>query len=170
MPVEDFSNIKIKYCWIKWKTQLSVFVYVEEYLNNPVLTITDQSISVTLKQIQNRFFFFNSKLETFKCLLLVCMHTHTYCIKWRTFVMPVVELYSNNVSTVSTYSFGQAEHGNFGLTVSGRWHLLCRYNELNCLNALPHCGHTWGRSSLCTVLCDWRTVFWEKHLPHMSQL
>jgi hypothetical protein len=69
-----------------------------------------------------------------------------------------------------THSLWHMSQGNLGFTWSGRWHLLCRYNELNCLNAFPHCGHTWGRASVWTVLCDCRTVFWEKHFPHSSHL
>jgi len=74
------------------------------------------------------------------------------------------------VYCVITHSLWHMSQGNLGFTWSGRWHLLCRYSELNCLNAFPHCGHTWGRASVWTVLCDCRTVFWEKHFPHSSHL
>uniref|UniRef100_A0A671WBU2 Secreted protein n=1 Tax=Sparus aurata TaxID=8175 RepID=A0A671WBU2_SPAAU len=37
------------------------------------------------------------------------------------------------------------------------------------LKALPHCGHTCGRSPVCVRRCSARCMLWMKPFPHTSQ-
>uniref|UniRef100_A0A668ACH0 Uncharacterized protein n=1 Tax=Myripristis murdjan TaxID=586833 RepID=A0A668ACH0_9TELE len=37
------------------------------------------------------------------------------------------------------------------------------------LKALPHCGHTCGRSPVCVRRCSARCMLWMKPFPHISQ-